>query len=69
MFAAAARTPDARRFLSWSRFPYVTIETDADAHPAAYVVHFRDARYLSREGILGPTVRLDHALRPLVGPD
>ena len=67
IFAAAARSPDAQRFLTWSRFPYVIVETATVANPAAYVVHFRDARYLSREGILGPTVRLDRALKPSAG--
>jgi len=53
LFAAAARAPEARDFLSWSRFPYIVAD--------AQVVHFRDARYLSREGIRGPTVHLDRA--------
>jgi inner membrane protein len=62
--AAAARTPEARRFLTWSRFPYFDIESDATGH----VVRLRDARYVSALGRLtGPTIRLSPDLEPL-GP-
>lgn len=63
VFAAAARAPEARDFLSWSRFPYVIVEPGPAGSTAAHVVHFRDARYLSREGIRGPIVHLDRALK------
>jgi inner membrane protein len=67
IFAAAARAPDAQQFLTWSRFPYVIVQTGASATSPGYAVHFRDARYPGREGILGPTVVLDGALRPVNG--
>jgi len=63
LFAAASQAPEAQDFLSWSRFPYVIVEADPAGGTAAHVVHFRDARYLSREGIRGPTVHLDRAAR------
>lgn len=52
---AAAATPAARDFLTWSRFPYAEVETAGDD----VFVRFRDARYAGgRGGIPGPTVRL-----------
>jgi len=61
VFEAAARAPDARRFLSWARFPVVDIErADADA---GFVVRFSDARYRALGPLNGPTVRLDRDLR------
>ncbi len=63
LYAAAARAPQARDFLSWSRFPYVIAEPGPSGSAAAHVVHFRDARYLNRDGIQGPTVYLDHTLQ------
>jgi inner membrane protein len=55
LFAAAARTPEARRFLTWARFPYIDVESDADGH----VVSFLDARYHATGRLYGPTVNLD----------
>lgn len=54
-FAAAATNPDARRFLTWSRFPYVDVESNSAGE---YVVRFRDARYSEIGRLSGPTVRL-----------
>lgn len=68
LFAAAARAPEARDFLSWSRFPYVIVEPGPAGSAVAHVLHFRDARYLNREGIQGPSVQLDHALRVQSSP-
>jgi inner membrane protein len=59
--AAAARTPEARRFLVWARFPYVEVDSTGDEH----IVRFRDARYGGTGRLGGPTVRLDYALQPL----
>ncbi|HEU4616907.1 MAG TPA: hypothetical protein VFV10_02660, partial [Gammaproteobacteria bacterium] len=58
---AASATPEARRFLAWSRYPYFEIETTAEG----FAVRFADARYATMGGIAGPIVRLDRALRPL----
>ncbi len=55
LYAAAAATVEAQRFLTWSRFPYVEVEAAGDGH----VVRFRDARYRSRDALGGPAVRLD----------
>lgn len=64
VYEAAAQELQARRFLSWSRFPYVEIESDDDGH----LVRFRDARYAGRAVAIGaPTVRLDRELVPLRG--
>lgn len=64
VFQAAARELHARRFLSWSRFPYAEIESGADGH----VVRFRDARYAARAVMINaPTVRLDRELKPIRG--
>jgi len=60
-YAAAAATLEARRFLTWARFPYALIENDANAH----VVTFLDARYHATGRLFGPTVRLDSNLRPI----
>jgi inner membrane protein len=59
-FAAAAQTPGAQRFLTWARFPYVEVESDADG----LVVRFLDARYYATGRLLGPVVRLDRNLAP-----
>lgn len=61
LFAAAAETPEARRFLAWARFPYADVESAADGH----VVRFNDARYRTRGVLGGPVVRLDAALEPV----
>jgi inner membrane protein len=64
VYEAAARELQARRFLSWSRFPYAEIESDADG----YLVRFRDARYAGRAVMINaPTVRLDRQLVPVRG--
>ena len=60
--AAASRTPSARDYLTWSRYPYFEIET----HDDGYVVRVRDARYHGLGGGLeGPDVRLGRDLQPL----
>ncbi len=61
LFEAAAETLEARRFLTWSRFPYVDVESAGGGH----VVRFSDARYRSRDALGGPTVRLDADLEPV----
>jgi len=61
LFAAAAKTLEAQRFLTWARFPYAEIESAADGH----VVRFLDARYFATGRLGGPTVRLDRNLEPL----
>ncbi len=58
---AAAATLPARRFLTWSRFPYFEAESKGDG----YVVRVRDARYHGTDRLVGPDVRLDRDLRPL----
>jgi inner membrane protein len=62
VFDAASQAPEAREFLSWSRFPLIQTEAGKDG---ALVVRFFDARYAARRGggLAGPTVRLDSALR------
>lgn len=60
LFMAAAATPEARRFLSWARFPLIEVEEAADGH----VVHFYDARYRALGRLSGPSVALDRELRP-----
>jgi inner membrane protein len=54
-FAAAATDPDARRYLTWARFPYVDVESNGASE---YAVRFRDARYAETGRLSGPTVRL-----------
>lgn len=57
LLEAAAQIPDARRFLTWSRFPYVQVESNSAGQ---YLVHFHDARYPQAAAgpLKGPTVRL-----------
>jgi len=55
LIEAAAKAPDVRRFLTWSRFPYAQVESNASGQ---YLVHFRDARYRGAVALRGPTVRL-----------
>jgi inner membrane protein len=58
--SAASRTPSARDYLTWSRYPYFEIETHADG----YVVRVRDARYHGLGGGLeGPDVHLDRQMK------
>jgi inner membrane protein len=59
--AAAIRTRDARRYLTWSRFPYFEIET----LESGYLVRLLDARYRAGEGLVGPEIMLDRDLRPV----
>ena len=59
--AAASRTPSARDYLTWSRYPYFEIETRDDG----YLVRVRDARYHGLGGLEGPDVQLDGQLEPL----
>lgn len=62
VIAAAARTREARHFLTWSRFPFFVVEPEADGH----VVRFLDARYAGTPGRLtGPVVRVGRDLKPL----
>jgi inner membrane protein len=61
--AAASRTPAARDYLTWSRYPYFEVEPAADGEDG-YVVRLRDARYRGL-GLEGPDVRLDRNLKPL----
>jgi inner membrane protein len=60
VFEAAAQAPEARRYLTWARFPYVEVSDGPDGTRA---VRFHDARYRNPERIEGPTVLLDHELR------
>jgi len=62
VFAAAAQTPLARNFLTWSRFPSVEVEPAPDG---GMVVRFADVRYRGGERLGGPAVRLDRELRAL----
>ena len=62
VFRAAAAAADARRFLAWSRFPYVEVEAAPDGERT---VQFLDARYRRRGGLHGPTIRLAPDLRPV----
>lgn len=55
VFDAAAQAPAARRFLVWSRYPAIDIETGPDG---GTLVHFFDVRYHSFDRLSGPTVRL-----------
>jgi len=55
IFEAAARVPDARRYLVWSRFPAIDVELASDG---TTLVRFTDVRYRADDRILGPTVRL-----------
>jgi inner membrane protein len=55
--AAAARTTEARRYLTWSRVPYFIVERDESG--AGHVVHGRDARYGDEGRLGGPTVRVE----------
>ena len=57
--AAARGTPEARRYLVWSRFPYFRIE----AHDDGYIVRIDDARYPDGR-LAGVVVRLDENLEP-----
>ena len=58
--AAASRTPAARDYLTWSRYPYFEIEPAGDGEDG-YIVRLRDARYRGL-GLEGPDVRLDRNL-------
>jgi inner membrane protein len=59
--AAATRTLSARRYLTWSRYPYFEV----DARDDGYVVRVRDARYHGLGRLEGPDVRLDRNLKPV----
>jgi inner membrane protein len=56
--AAASQVPDARDYLTWSRYPYFEIDADDDG----YLVQIRDARYREVGQLDGPRVRLDRDL-------
>ena len=56
-FEAAARRRDARRYLVWSRFPAIEVETAPDG---GTLVRFFDMRYRAMgDRIVGPAVRLE----------
>lgn len=57
--AAAATTPEGRRFLGWARFPSFTIDSSA----AGYVVHIVDLRYALRPGVRFGSVSVNVARR------
>ena len=60
-YTAASATAEARRFLSWARFPYAVIEDKGGGTS----VTFLDARYRNTGQLSGPTVTLDPQMRPL----
>jgi inner membrane protein len=62
LYRAAAATAEARRFLTWSRFPYVEVVPAADG---GHVVRFFDARYGDTGALGGPAVHLDRNLAPV----
>jgi inner membrane protein len=59
--AAAAQAPDARKFLSWSRFPVIERAALPDGGTRLEIT---DARYRALGRLGGPTVELDSAGRP-----
>lgn len=64
ILAQARRVPDARHFLTWSRYPYAVVRRDGDA----WAVRWSDARYDGREGggsLAGVEVRVAGAPRPV----
>lgn len=64
VIAAAAADPDARAYLTWSRFPFFQVQESADG----YTVFIGDARYtaMGRAGELsGIRVRVGRDLRPI----
>lgn len=62
----ASNHPYARRFLTWSRFPFASVEP----YPGGYRVGFGDARYRGfNGGIRGPVIRLDSALQIIDGDE
>ncbi|MEJ2679780.1 MAG: hypothetical protein P8174_12025 [Gemmatimonadota bacterium] len=58
---AAERTPDARDYLVWARFPFYRIQPDGNG----WQVRIGDARYMGRGAgaLSGVVVRLDSQLR------
>jgi hypothetical protein len=61
IYIAAAQTPEAQRFLTWARFPFIEVESGPDGH----IVRFIDARYVTTERLPRPIVQLDRDLRPV----
>jgi inner membrane protein len=61
IYMSAAQTPEAQRFLTWARFPFVEVESGPDGH----IVRFIDARYVATERLPRPIVQLDRDLRPV----
>lgn len=55
VFEAAARVPDARNYLVWTRFPAIDVEPGPGG---TTLVRFSDIRYRADDRIPGPTVRL-----------
>jgi inner membrane protein len=58
VFEAAARAPDARKYLVWSRFPAIDVERGPDG---TTLVRFTDVRYRADDRIPGPTVSVPSA--------
>jgi hypothetical protein len=56
IFEAAARAPDARNYLVWTRFPVIDVEPGPGG---STLVRFSDVRYRADDRIPGPTVRLE----------
>jgi hypothetical protein len=61
IYMSAAQTPEAQRFLTWARFPFIEVESGPDG----YIVRFIDARYVMTERLPRPVVQLDRDLRPV----
>jgi hypothetical protein len=56
VYEAAARALTAQRFLVWSRYPAIDVESMPDG---GRLVRFFDVRYHETDRISGPTIRLD----------
>jgi inner membrane protein len=56
VYEAAARQLTAQRFLVWSRYPAIDVESMPDG---GRLVRFFDVRYHETDRISGPTIRLD----------
>jgi inner membrane protein len=61
IYMSAAQTPEAQRFLTWARFPFIEVESSPDGH----IVRFIAARYVTTERLPRPVVQLDRDLRPV----
>jgi hypothetical protein len=56
VYETAARQLTAQRFLVWSRYPAIDVESTPDG---GRLVRFFDVRYHETDRISGPTIRLD----------